>query len=131
MKDLSANLRYDKVYEAAKRHSGRDRHAVKQRRNSEDAMLPNMQPFKPFESKKAHIVRVGPLQLFFSFRELVAFQVDGEPVVACAETHGRLTTEAHLLAIEPDKGKWLPRLEFAQKWLKASNMVFRLQVAVT
>jgi hypothetical protein len=88
-----------------------------------------MQPIK--QSKRAHIVRVGPLQLFFSYRELIAFQVDGEPPVACAETHGRVTTEQHLLGIEPDKSKWCSRLEFVQKWLKVSNLVFRLQIAIT
>ena len=91
-------------------------------------MIPTMQRFN--RSQKAQVVRVGPVQLYFSFHELIAFQLDGQDPVACLEDHGRMTTESHLNAIQPDRSKWLSRVEFTQAWLEASKTVFGLELAV-
>jgi hypothetical protein len=90
-------------------------------------MLPTMQALKG--SRTGHVVRVGPLRLFFSFYHLIAFQVDGEPPTVSVNCHGRQTTEKHLKVIEPDGTKWVTDQEFAKRWLVASRAIHRLEIA--
>ena len=82
-------------------------------------MLPTMQRLN--RSRTAEVVRIGHLQLYFSFFNLIGFQIDGQHAVVCAETHRRTTTTKHLLLIEPDKSKWITHLEFTQKWMENSK----------
>jgi hypothetical protein len=91
-------------------------------------MLPTMKSFT--QSSSALVVRIGPLQLFFSYEILIAFQIDGNAPVVCENVTGRTTTTDHLLRLEPDKSKWLSQLDFTRKWLQASKMVFKVEVAV-
>jgi hypothetical protein len=94
----------------------------------EDSMLPTTQLLT--DSKKTQIVRVGPLRLYFGYLNLIAFQVDGEPPVVCANDYGRITTARHLSMLESDKTKWVAELEFARRWLEISKMVFQVHISV-
>ena len=85
-------------------------------------MLPTMQNFSG--ARTAQVIRIGYLQLYFSYSQLIGFQIDGQQVVVCANNHGRLTTEKHLLLLEADKSKWISDLEFSQQWLETSNRLF-------
>lgn len=91
-------------------------------------MRPTMQLLT--ESKKTQIVRIGPLRLYFGYLNLIAFQLDGQAPVVCANDHGRTTTARHLVMLEPNKSKWVSELEFARQWLAVSKMVFQVNVSV-
>lgn len=58
-------------------------------------------------------IRLGKLELYFSYDTIVAFQI-GETLIVSENTHGK-TTGRHLNIIEPDKTKRLPRAEFEQR----------------
>ena len=72
-------------------------------------MLPTMQPVEKFRTKRGRAtksfeeVRVGPVRLYFSHFELIAFQLDGAPPVVCAVLRP-ITVD-----MGPDQAPWTPR----------------------
>jgi hypothetical protein len=99
-------------------------------------MLPTMQPMDTSRTKRARAtksfeqVRVGPLRLYFSHFELIGFQVDGALPIVCAPLKPiGITTgshvEHHRLELEPDKARWLSKIDFELEWREISRAVFQ------
>jgi len=100
-------------------------------------MLPTMQPMEKSRTKGARTrkrfeeVHIGPVRLYFSHFELIAFQLDGAAPVVCAilkpmTTNTGMFVEHHRLHLEPDKAKWLSRNDFEKRWMEVSEAIFKV-----
>jgi hypothetical protein len=75
----------------------------------------------------AHALRVdvGPLTLWYSYRTIVAFQVDGKDRVVSQNVWTR-TTGKHLNAIEPDIKKRVNHETFMRLYKEQVDSLFQL-----
>jgi hypothetical protein len=94
-------------------------------------MLPTMRPMEHSRTKRARVmkqfeeVRIGPIRLYFSYFELIGFQVDGFAPVVCGPTtvDAGSNLDPRRLQLEPDNAKWLPKHAFEAEWEKISGAV--------
>ena len=99
-------------------------------------MPPTMQPMLKARTKQSRktkcfeVVNVGPLRLYFSHFELIAFESDKTKFVVCAPIgSSNVATSAgreeHRLILEPDKSNWVSGPEFSRKWTKVADTYFK------
>jgi hypothetical protein len=100
----------------------------------ETHMPPTMQPMMTSRTKRARmykrfeLVHVGPIRLYFSFFELIAFESDKTKVVVGAPSKASANEgemNQHRLMLEPDKAKWVSPSDFSEKWTEVSEIYFK------
>lgn len=66
------------------------------------------------------VVAIGNLKLYFSYQTVIAFEIDGNIVIASENVFSR-STGAHVNAIEPDKSKRFERGKFEAMLISVFN----------
>jgi hypothetical protein len=87
-------------------------------------MLPKIAKYKHtrYGGTGATYVEIGPLTIWFSYSEPVAFQVGGEPRVISVNYWGN-GTGAHINLIDRDKDKRVKREEFEERLNKVLEKI--------